>query len=441
MGASAQSLLIRGERGAALLVAIITLLVAGVITAGVALFTVSVAQTGQRRQQGQHALNVAEAGAAHALALLRGPLATRPISDLLRGADNSTGTSDDGRLVGFGIPSGQEIAIAGRAAYGGTYAVQILDDPADTDGNAFTDMNLRAILRCNSTMADGSAAAIDVVFLRIPPLPAVVIDGSFQISGNPTITGSCGTIHGNGTGTVSGNPVVAGDVSSTGSVSVSGSITDTTGAPNPAASSQPSIPVPAVTQASVCTNPDYIGRSSDGKIWRKSTGTWHSSGTFNWSFSGGSEPKWDLSGTPGTTGVFCAEGNVVIGNSPGTAASPVTMSVFATGSIEVSGNPFLRPATGQQYLFVSEGDLVINGNPSAGQTNYGGAIHSRGHCMVSGNPAINGQLQCRNQADLPGDRDLVDESKINGNMTMRFDCSTNSDDAAQIVAWMTRPQS
>src|SRR5687768_18507461 len=66
----------RSERGAALIVALVILTVVGILVAGASIMTTSVIQTGGQRARTTRALQVAEAGLAHALGIVRGP-ATR----------------------------------------------------------------------------------------------------------------------------------------------------------------------------------------------------------------------------------------------------------------------------------------------------------------------------------------------------------------------------
>src|SRR5688500_257893 len=182
----------RSDRGAALIVALVILTVVGIIVAGASIMTSSVIQTGGQRARTTRALQVAEAGLAHALGIVRGPATGVSNANLLAGADNLPNTADDGRLTGFGLTSGQEIPVAGVNAYGGTYTVQVLDDPADGDGNPFTDLNKQALIRSTGVLADGSTATVETI-LAMTEFPALSVDGNVEISANDmVIGGSCG---------------------------------------------------------------------------------------------------------------------------------------------------------------------------------------------------------------------------------------------------------
>ncbi|HET9513168.1 MAG TPA: hypothetical protein VFO95_04500, partial [Gemmatimonadales bacterium] len=117
----------RSNRGAALIVALVILTVVGILVAGASIMASSVFQTGGQRARTTRAFQVAEAGLAHALGIVRGPAAGVSNTQLLRGADDTPNTADDGRLTGFGLTSGQEVPVAGVNAYGGTYTVLVLD--------------------------------------------------------------------------------------------------------------------------------------------------------------------------------------------------------------------------------------------------------------------------------------------------------------------------
>ncbi len=56
------------------------------------------------REDAARALNLAEAGVAHALSLLRGPLQLTTLTNLLQGSDFAPGGGDDFLLIGHGLP-------------------------------------------------------------------------------------------------------------------------------------------------------------------------------------------------------------------------------------------------------------------------------------------------------------------------------------------------
>ncbi len=72
------------------------------------------------REDAARALNLAEAGVAHTLGLLRSPLEATTLTNLLQGSDTTPGTEDDGHVTGPGLPAGDVITAQGIAMEGGT---------------------------------------------------------------------------------------------------------------------------------------------------------------------------------------------------------------------------------------------------------------------------------------------------------------------------------
>ena len=91
------------ESGMALLT---VLLAMGLLTAlGAALTAVGVVEfrAAKNHRSASRALLLADAGATHALALMRGPLAGQSYSDVLVGSDGVEGTEDDGIFTGHAL--------------------------------------------------------------------------------------------------------------------------------------------------------------------------------------------------------------------------------------------------------------------------------------------------------------------------------------------------
>ncbi|HUF30240.1 MAG TPA: hypothetical protein VMM77_06205, partial [Gemmatimonadaceae bacterium] len=163
MGSPAQSLLASppgpNRRGVALLSGILALVAVGVLVAGVFVISDLDAKSVKNREASSRAMHITEAGVAHALGVLRSQFKATPMTQLIRGADWTWGTADDGLLVGYsGLTSADEIPAAGRAFDGGTYFVKLKDDPADADGDGTADSNNRLLLECRGVTADGATA-------------------------------------------------------------------------------------------------------------------------------------------------------------------------------------------------------------------------------------------------------------------------------------------
>src|SRR5687767_7772293 len=185
--------ILTGRRGIALPTAIFGMLMLSLLGAAIWSAIEVSGKSANNRWQSVSAMQLAEAGAAHGLSLLRNDLSDETYTDLLLGDDGLSSTADDGRLVGYGLTSGQEIPAGGKSLGGGTYTVQVIDDPTESDGNAFADSNDRIILRCTGTTTSGGSVTIDATMGEAGggggDLPAILMDGLMTISGNPDILG------------------------------------------------------------------------------------------------------------------------------------------------------------------------------------------------------------------------------------------------------------
>ena len=390
------------------------------------------------REDAARAFNLAEAGVAHALSLLRDPLQDTTLTQLLQGADFTPNTGDDGLLTGYGFPAADVIPAAGVAMEGGTYFVILIDDPLDNDGDTLTDSNSRILARCTGVTDTGASASINVV-IGSAQLPAMATDGNLTISGNPNILGACGGAHANQRLTISGTTTVSTQVSSSDSVAVSGEVNQEGGGSSTPLNHQPPVEIPDIDPMDYCATSDFILRANGYFVTvepsRDSVDA-TSTPVNGWTMGSSNPVVWDLSGNSTAAGSYCVEGNVVISGNPGELpASPVPLSVFADGSVQYSGNPRLTAAHPSGGLIVANGDVAISGNPSGGADNYNGLIYAQSQCQLNGNPAIGGQVLCNDDPNPPDSRNFVDENGISGNPTIRYECGGMSAGARRILSW------
>ena len=131
-----------------------------------------------------------------------------------------------------------------------------------------------------------------------------------------------------------------------------------------------------------------------------------------------------------------------VGDSFGSAGSPVTATLIAEGYINISGNPFLRPEY-QNYSLMAGTDLRISGNPAAGSNNYQGIHYAHHQIGFTGNPGINGVVIGANQADTnspgcgcnfiplePGGFTL-----INGNPIITYNGVLLNSSSMTVISW------
>ena len=430
----------RDRRGFALPTALIGLL--GVTMLALAIYATAEVESraSKNRVASARATLLAEQAAVHALRLLQDSLRGTTFTRLLRGADNITGTADDGRLVGHGLSAAAEIPAAGKAGVYGTYEVLLLDDPADPDGVNLVDRNHRLLARCTARTTDGSRATIEVIF-QGPPTPGVAIGGDLKIGGKPAITGKCGGLQANGNIEVGAEPtVVEGYLAATGSVGPK-AIVRPNGTTNVPETGAPPVVIPDLNPLDHCATADYVAQA-DGWIRRVSDNTLHdatSTAKFGWKRSGTGPTKWDFDAVGSAEGTFCFHGNVFLSANPGSAADPFELSIYASGSVEISGNPYLRPAPGDSVVLVAGGDLSISGNPVAGGTSYAGLIYAESQCKVSGTPVLSGAFWCLSKANAAGTVELTSLNEFSGDARFGYDCGGAAMRLRRDVYWVQPP--
>jgi hypothetical protein len=434
----------RCRRGAALASAMFMLAASAILTAGVHWMTRVDVRTTANRQSAVRALTIAEAGASHALGIMRSELPDLEYTDFIRGPDTTSyNTSDDGILSGWTLTSANSIPAAGRNFAGGRYTVTVADDPAERDGNATRDSNNRVMLRCTGFGPDGSRAVLDVVVGGIT-MPGFVFDGPATFSGSAMLKGRCGGVHANGNINASGQIVtVNGQVSSTGTVS--GTFKDvTTGVPVAPMTNQDTVAIVPLDAQLFCAGAKYRLRAN-GDVWDQSLNVFLGNAIaiplLGWKrASGPPEVKWDFSSAVATDGSYCIEGNAVVSGGVGSALAPARWSLYALGSVTISGNPYLRSFDNDSIVIAANGDVKVSGNPSSGEMNYGGAIYAKYQCNVSGNPSFSGQLICDNDSPQPASAtELATGNVISGNPTLTYDCNGRFNSTRRFVSWIQVP--
>jgi cytoskeletal protein CcmA (bactofilin family) len=289
-----------------------------------------------------------------------------------------------------------------------------------------------------STTASQAKAVVENLMRLGPYTPgnALTVGGHLTISGNPTIAGTHGGVHANGNLSVSGNPLISGNATAGGTYSASG---------NPVvvgtkAGGQPPVTIPTINPA------DFFGArdfrlAADGKVYNAS-GVMQamSGGQWNgWDYSSG---KWSLSGNSTINGTLYIEGDVVVSGNPGSTTAPWIATLIATGSIEVTGNPNIRPPTAsdpgalfrsstENLLFVAGKDLKINGNP---QQSFQGILAAHEQVSVSGNARLTGFIIAEDAANAGTQ---VTADAISGNMQLTYNGALGNPfpGDVQIMTW------
>ncbi len=426
-----------GYRGIALPSAMFALVAASILAAGVFAFADLSAKATLNQERSTRAVQVADAGVAHAVSMLRAsPLKSLSFTRILRGSDNFIPTADDSLLTGYGLAAGDQIPLAGKAYQGHTYFVTVRDDPADGDANASTDLNGRVLVRCRSLTSDGATAEVAAIVGSVPQ-PGFAADGNAAFAGSPDILGPCGGAHANGNiSSTGGGPDIATQVSATGTVT--GSWNLTAGGPAPKVPGAPLIDIPDLNPADYCTGaqadfrllPLGVAQNGAGGIIAVPAGWVYNAVTLTWTLTG-------AAGAP-PIGTYCVTGNAYVQGSVGTAATPKQMSVIATGSIRMEGTPYMIADHPDNILALAGGDLYLAGNAAAGATSYSGMLYARAQCLATGSFVATGQLLCANNANPVGATEWTATHSISGNFSLTFDCSANVFNKRRVLYWYPR---
>jgi len=429
------------DEGAALIFALLglaalTALGIGITTVGIVATTVTV-----NERETARAFSIADAGIAHARRLIL----WQEWDSFDQFLQNVGGTACDADELaaapaaplppGYPTAPADFIPQAGRAFGGGSYRVAVCDDHAtdvdpvtgtlDTDPNV--DVNKRMIIRSTGTDPSGATATVELV-IGATDVPAVYVNGNLELSGNPTVSGPGGGVHANEDLEASGDPCAL-YYSASGSIPVSGSPNSGAACADPTLDTRPdSAPliVPSLSAGQFKNQADY---------WLENNGdATDSSGnpiaTPGWNHN---NQGWRMQGVP-NPGTYWIDDNVRVTSSPGSAASPIAITLLATLSIDISGNPNFVPAltvtdmalgpNPVSIAMIADTDLELSGNPS---TSTEGLHYARHQLDISGNVTINGQVLALNEGDPsypPGNKNLVTLQggfmTISGNPTITF---------------------
>lgn len=292
-------------------------------------------------------------------------------------------------------------------------------------------------------------------FAPFSPTTAILTDGDLELGGNAKVDGSGPNVHGNRDVRVIGGSVqVGGFVSSSGGFSGSPNVGD----PANTGGGRPRIEVPEIdpranysmSEYDLCPDgkvragPNYDAAGMDvvnGIAAVASTSTTPCNGSVlaldgfrNWARRGA---YWTYSGTGSDHGVYYIyQGSATIAGSPGTAAAPWKVTIFAEavgsgsndhqcphthtgGDIDIQGNPttvFHDKAQGLGY--VAGRDLVIQGTASSGF--YFVGVHAaHEQFRILGTASMEGSVIAENACHTGGSP-AGPTSEVGGNVKITF---------------------
>jgi hypothetical protein len=542
-----------GEKGTALIMALLTMALMLVLTMGISLTAISELGVSNTYTNQTQAFQAAEAGLYHGLDLVRNftngtsgdpnftaLLAKRGTvsTDYLSGNNPFTDSSafaSGATMINDDDSNGHKLRdVDGNAIPGAYYRVHVIDDekssgaatvkvpnfsPTGTweNDNAVTDTNNRVVFYSTGTYASSSVTLEG--WVGFVPYPALVAQKDISVGGSSLIEGAYGGVHSNSNLSIGASAHIFQTATSVGTYTQVGSAQ----VDGFHAGGQPSLYIPKfVTTASLTsggpnTTPriqDYIIRKADtllidanyastnrtgetaqqrvnklearlnvttNSIWnalttgsgnpnneqavtitRDSSGVGTASlvsslNSTGWRYN--SSNGWDIQGsgvdnhtvyivgldnynlsTPSAS--TPNGGNAKITSNLGSDTNPIHLSVFATGSIEISGTPnFVANLTGLQasqelppfvtvnLMFVTVEDVKIRGDVEVPR--FSGIIYAGEQFDLSGNGAFDGQVIALSNDNVSGS--LVSANSISGS----FDLSFNGGQAIGTVRLMS----
>lgn len=437
------------ERGIALIVVLLLMAVLSGLATGFAITGQTEVQMGTNEVYFAGARAAAEAGLNRALVEILADTSTNWLSGadgvVDAGNPSSAVNADNGSLA-FLLGNGPYYVDSANRY---SYEIQILDDDNDllyetpltnaqrtamgeSLNSPYVNQNDRVILRAIGYGPNGTVVRIGRIIDTVDSLstttttatvlsnPAFLVNGNLTISGNPGFTGTHGSVHANSNLTISGNPSFSKDATATNTFSVSG---------NPSIGGQsgggrPVINVPNIQASDYISLADYK-LSSSGSVQTLVGGVWTNCSTSacqttGWSYSSNT---WTISGNSAGSGTFYIEGDAQVSGNPngggsGKTATNLALSIIATGSIRISGNPKFTPENDQRIQFVTDKDLTISGNVDLDDTTMvEGQVMVREQIKLSGNPEFQGRVIVQNVTSTSAD---VIENEVSGNPTMTY---------------------
>ncbi len=438
------------ERGIALIVVLLLMLVLSGLATGFALTGQVEAQMATNEVYFAGARAAAEAGLNRALVAVLADTST----DWIKGADgavdasnaNAAVNADNGSLA-FLLGSGPYYVDANNRY---SYTVQILDDDNDAlyetpltatqratmgeDGSAYSNINDRVILQATGYGPNGTTIKLARIIETVDTQnytttttttlsnPALLVNGDLTASGNFNIHGTSGTVHANGNFTMSGN---AASVSVDATASGTFTANQNWHAGGAQGGGRPTVNVPDVHASDYLSLADYK-LSSAGTVQTLQNGAWTNCNTAactstGWSFANGT---WSLTGNTASSATYYVEGNATVSGSPngggtGNNATNLALSIIATGDIRITGTPKFTPENSSKIQFVTDKDLLLAGNSDLDddQTSVEGQILVREQISISGNSDFQGRVTVQN---VTSTSNTVTTNTIAGNPTITY---------------------
>ena len=450
----------RSEKGIALVVVLLLMAVLSGLATGFAMNGQVESAMAVNEQYYSGARAAAEAGLNRATAAIRAEINV----NLLSGVDGLVDAGNPGAAVN--ADNGDVDFMLDAAPYNldangrYTYTVDVFDDddPAlyggvaltpeqllamNENGVSVTDQNTRLIIRATGFGPSNTVVRVSrVVSTTIIPIPgatvnpAILVDGDLNLDGNLNLQGDYGSVHANGDLDVDGaSAEVEQDATCSGTFTHHQNFE----AGGMMGGGYANIQVPTVSANDHLAIADFV-LNANGTITNRETGLPCVGNCVPnmtaWTFSdpdgilGPQMGTWAISGNSAPSGTFFVEGKVSISGSPKDGVNAIPMTLIATGTISVTGNPKLKPdappdpmdpadpGNPQQFQFITDGDLILGGSPGLDDpTEVEGQIYVKEQMHMLGTPRFQGRIVVQNDANLFSD---VTETAIDGTPTITY---------------------
>jgi cytoskeletal protein CcmA (bactofilin family) len=433
----------RSEKGIALVIVLLLMAVLSGIATGFAMNGQVESAMAVNEQYYSGARAAAEAGLNRATAALR----MEENVNLLAGQDGlvdnvnlAAAANADNGDVDFMLTGASPYALDANGRY--SYAIEIFDDddPAlyggvglsadqlaamnETANTPYTDVNTRLILRATGFGPSNTVVRVSrLILTTIIPIPgttlnpAIIVDGDLNLDGNLNLQGDYGSVHANGNLNVDGaSAQVEQDATASGEFTAHQNFQ----AGGKQGGGYASINLPTVVAADHQAIADFILKA-DGTMTYPDGSPCSSCfpNAGDWVHE---DSQWKIKGNSAPTGyTFFVEGGVEISGSPKDGSNAIKMTLLATGTIKVTGNPKMAPDNNnnpQQFQFITDGDLILGGNPGLDDpTEVEGQIYVKEQMHMLGTPTFQGRIVVQNDADIFDD---VTVTAIDGTPTITY---------------------
>ncbi len=411
------------ERGVALILSLLIIMVLSVLSASIVVTTLTESKVSAVQRWDAEALFIAEAGLEEVLyrVNLQFPTEVTVNGETFNAAIKDTGSWDTDWMTRIFLCSYPPPAGEGNCEHTATIQSENswLDYSHPTDENLA--LSIQHKLNSDGTIATLDSAPINLVTVygrkglakrevlaelspdRWHPNSALLCEEDMVVSGNPEIGGTVGHVHTNSNMEIPGSPHIHGDASACGVVNISGGPTIDGDIIEGAREQW----IPEVRAEDYEFMLDYR-LCSDGMIL--DAGDNPVEVELGWNHTPG---KWKVTGNSAADGVYYVEGNVEILGNPGSPEDLWEATIICEGCISVGGSPFMVSGYGG-ILLVAEGDanhdgvidaepvVEVSGTPSQHAANYSGAILSHGDLKIKGNPGVEGCLVCEGGIPIGG---------------------------------------